>query len=128
MGIKKVEGFCTVCGSDILSFEGLSGCPNCDTKSVPCSYDKQVNISINWHELRLLVMWAENWYNHSLKDSDEDRMNVVFSIAERIRRQHPDLSKDSPLTMAEEFQKIVDMFPGAIHNMPGVEGGNHGES
>lgn len=96
-----VEGFCTTCNFQVESFDGLTQCPQCGSKGVPCAYKNQVTVSVNTHELRLLCIWAENWGN---KIGSPD---VVYAIAGRLRRQLVD--KDLPLTMADEFQQLRDM-------------------
>jgi hypothetical protein len=92
-------GFCTRCSLKIESFEGLTQCPRCGSKGVPCGYDAQVSISVNTHELRILCIWAENWAGST--DADED---TVYAIAARLRRQLGD--NDYPLTMADEFRAL----------------------
>ena len=84
---SKSGGFCIECGYIVNSFDGLSSCPMCNSTSIPCSWKDQVNISINWHELRIIIMWAENWWNKTKK---EEQMNPVFGVAERIRKQYPE--------------------------------------
>jgi len=114
------SGFCTYCGFIIESFEGLNGCPNCGTTSIPCSDEDQVNVCINWHELRTLCMWAEKWGNEKVGDA-----SLIYSIAGRIRYQHP--HRDS-LTLADNIQELPKKFPGIKFstNVPGVETDNNG--
>jgi hypothetical protein len=109
------EGFCTLCGCQIESFDNLECCPNCKTQSLPCSWDNQVNISINWHELRLIFMWAEKW---GMKHCDG--AGVVYSIADRIRNQYPNKSS---LTFADEIEELKKMFgrDNVQTNFPGIE-------
>ena len=104
------EGFCTICGIDIESFENLTQCPNCGTISIPCSYAKQVNVSINIHELRLLCIWAERWAGQT--DADQ---NVVYAIATRLRKQ---LTSKECLTLADEFTALKDAGINYSTNMP----------
>ncbi len=99
-------GFCTHCGHRVDSFEGLSACPACGSKGVPCANEDQVTVSINWHELRLLCIWAENW-QRSLKE----RSTVVYAIARRIAAQHPGRS---PLTLAGEIADVAKQFGGSV--------------
>jgi len=96
-------GFCTECGHAFPSFEGLTGCPACGTKNSPCANTEQVSISINWHELRILVMWAENWQRRI------SGSRVVYSIAKRIAAQHPG---KIALTLAGELGEVAQKFPG----------------
>jgi len=97
-------GFCTRCSFKIESWEGLTECPQCGSKSIPCGFEDQVDISINTHELRILCIWSENWGKQIEKDSGESDANTVYAIAGRIRKQLGE--KDCPLTMADEFNSM----------------------
>lgn len=107
-------GFCTECGVRIVSFDGLTACPACGTTGIPCSDDNQVTVSVNWHELHLLCVWAEH-YAHSIKSP-----GVVYAIARRLQQQFPDRHK---LTLAAEIQEVKRQFGqhGFETNIPGVE-------
>ena len=96
----------------------------CGATTIPCGWENQVDVSINWHELRILIMWAENYWNGVKK---EGQLNPIYAIAERIRAQHPDRAKKLSLTLAGEIQQIVDHFGSAnvTHTIPGVEGGTY---
>ena len=108
------EGFCTDCGVPVESFEGLSECPNCGSKGMPCSFSNQVEVSINWHELQLLCIWAERWGHAKCGGA-----GTVYSIAQRLMDQHPDRS---PLTLARQVQDLKDLHGGDVDtNVPGVE-------
>lgn len=93
-------GFCTTCSFKIASFDGLTCCPNCGSKGVPCGVENQVTVEVNTHELRLLCIWAEH-YGNQIKNAD-----VIYGIAARLRRQLP---KDLCLTMADEFGELKRM-------------------
>jgi predicted RNA-binding Zn-ribbon protein involved in translation (DUF1610 family) len=95
--IAERVGFCTLCGADILSWDGLYACPACGSKSVPCAEAHQVTVSINWHELRILCIWAENWQR------EKGCNPVVYAIAKRIAAQHPGRA---PLTLAGELGEL----------------------
>lgn len=109
---EKPAGFCTLCGVDILSFKYLSDCPNCGTTNQPCGIENQVNVSINWHELRVLCMWAERWA------AEKKLGNVVYSIAERLAKQFPERT---PLTIAGEIGQLKDAGHKVETNFPGIE-------
>lgn len=99
-------GFCTACGVRVDSFGALDRCPACGTKGVPCAWGDQVAVSINWHELRVLVMWAEN-YARAYGDAPGVTTNMraaVYAIAKRISDQHPEAG---PLTMASEVAELA---------------------
>lgn len=105
--MTKTGGFCTHCGHEVESFEGLTGCPTCGTTGVPCAYENQVDININWHELRILVIWAEN-YQRSLKDAGD---RVVYAIARRLQAQHPD---KPALSLAGELGEISKRYETSV--------------
>jgi hypothetical protein len=117
-----MEGFCTQCGLEIESFEGLERCPRCGTDGKPCDYANQLTVSINLHELRLLCIWAENW---GTKCNGTD---VVYAIANRLRKQFPEKFKDHPLTMADEFKQLKDCGYDFLTNHPAADNPETGES
>lgn len=98
-----MSGFCIQCGTRFESFDGLDCCPACGTQSIPCSDDNQVTISVNLQELRVLVMWAENWQR------ERNLGRTVYAIARRIRAQY---SQDIPLTLADGLGEIA-----SLHNV-----------
>lgn len=94
-------GFCTECGRKVESFEGLKACPACDSASVPCVDEHQVSVSINWHELRILAIWAENYQR-------AQRLGrTVYAIAKRLEAQHPERG---PLTLAGELGEVAKQY------------------
>lgn len=107
---------CTICGSEFSENEliGVACCPKCGTKKLPCSIADDVTIKINWHELRVLVIWAENWARQIDKEQEnkqeegwKDPFNHLYSImtiAERIQKQHPD--KETKLTLFGEIRQL----------------------
>ena len=97
-------GFCTDCGTVLESFDGLDRCPACGTTGLPCASGDQVSVSVNWHELRILVMWAENWARQHKGCTETDMSRTVYGIARRLRAQHPERI---PLTLAEEMGEIA---------------------
>lgn len=101
-------GFCTLCGFNIESFDGLSGCPRCGTMDKPCSTSDQVEVSVNIHELRVLCIWAERWATLPRPDGQDVPVDLVYGIALRLRRQLREKGKDNPLTMADEIQALRD--------------------
>jgi len=117
---EEHEGFCTLCRFKIKSFNNLEKCPNCDTTSVPCSYSNQVDININWQELRLLCIWAERWGHEKVKAA-----SLIYSIIQRIQEQH---QNKLPLSLAEEIQNLPkELNIKVITNIPGVETNKDGE-
>jgi hypothetical protein len=115
--MKMCEGFCTDCGYEIESFEGLSECPFCGTTHAPCSNKEQVNISVNWHELRILAIWAENWASLH-KDDDSTMLNCIWGISHRVEKQFPGKPK---LTLAGELSDLKREYPTLETNILGIE-------
>ena len=104
-------GFCTRCGTEVESFEGLSACPACGTRGVPCAWADQVDVSVNWHELRCLVMWAERWTGSSDDPGMKQAHYVVYQIARRIAAQYPGRA---PLTFAGEMGAVAAEYDVAV--------------
>ena len=105
MSGTRPGGYCTLCGHEIASFDGLRACPACGSTAVPCSWADQVDISVNWHELRILVMWAEMWARTGGMEVGHRRL--VGRIARTLRAQHPDRS---PLTLAGEVGDLAKEY------------------
>ena len=99
---------CSLCGKEFTDeeIEGVMKCPNCGTKSLPCAISDDVEIKINWHELRILVIWAENWARKcdaEESDREEKMMLSIMTIAERLQRQFPEKTK---LTLFAEIREL----------------------
>jgi len=99
---------CTYCGTEFTDEElqNAHDCPTCHTTGIPCSIAEDVTIKINWHELRILGIWADN-YAQSLHDESK---GIVGKILQRIERQYP---KMTPLTLAGEVKRLQEEYPGA---------------
>ena len=50
---------CVICDHEVDSTCRLRACPKCGTTSIPCDSSLDVTVKINWHELRILAIWAE---------------------------------------------------------------------
>src|SRR3974390_2998828 len=91
---RKEVMWCVDCGARFTQeeIEGW-GCPKCGSQSVPCDVDKDTTVEVNWHELRILVIWAENWAGHCRRqevDRSSKTMPVtVAAIARRLQGQRP---------------------------------------
>ncbi len=59
-----------------------------------------VEIRVNWHELRILGMWAANYAN---AHCDESARKALASVLHSIAVQYPELAADRPLTLAGEI-------------------------
>ena len=72
--------------------------------------DWDVQVNINWQELRILTMWAERWMIHACEQGWEGAptcLEVVRAIAARLGAQHPALPA---LTFIGEVEEMREMF------------------
>ena len=91
---RKEVMWCVDCGARFTQEEIKGwGCPKCGSQGVPCGVEKDTTVEINWHELRILVIWAENWAQHCKRqrsdDSSEKMPKTVTAIARRLQAQRP---------------------------------------
>lgn len=107
MSERKEVMWCTVCGARFAEEEIKGwGCPKCGNQGVPCGCDQDVKVEVNWHELRILTIWAENWAHKIDKADEADSIApelVVQAIARRLQRQHPNLTQ---LTLSGEVAAL----------------------
>ena len=101
---------CVLCDHVVDDTTGMSKCPSCGTKSLPVDTNDDVMVKINWHELRILGIWAENWARRIEKDS-QGSVGVVDAIATRLEKQFPE---KTPVTLCREIAKLQDVFPSAM--------------
>lgn len=91
---------CTICGKEFTDEELVSAfnCPSCSTKNVPCNISEDVSVKINWHELHILVVWAERWARRIDENAKKfstttepfNHLYTIMVIAERLQKQYPD--------------------------------------
>lgn len=105
---KKVAR-CIICNEEFCEkdIKAASCCPKCNNKGLPANPKDDVIIKINWHELRILCIWAENWARKCDKDNNEALKCVltVNCIARRIQNQHQD--KLLKLTLSGEIEDLI---------------------
>ena len=96
---------CLICNEEFTGKElkDFDRCPKCGNTGIPCSPKEDVIIKINWHELRILVIWAENWANKIDKDCATKPAVTIVCIARRVQNQYPD---KTPLTLTGEIQQL----------------------
>lgn len=101
--MTNAAAWCVVCGGRYTSeeIEGQTACPGCKSTSVPCDPAEDVTVEINWHELRILGIWAEH---HAKK---HDGLNIIQAITRRLEAQYPDLP---PLTLSGEVAELRKEF------------------
>lgn len=111
---------CLVCGStiDVGEDDSFGACPHCGSNVIPADLAESADIHITWHELRILIFWAEFWasYCNTTGQGTETMHKVLYGIADRITMQHLDAPT---LTFAGEvanlrsagFQVLQDVVP-----------------
>ena len=102
--------WCTLCGARFTDDElkGAVCCPKCGDKGVPCDTALDLFVRVNWHELRVLGIWAEN-YAHSCDSKDETShlTKTVHAITGRLQRQFPG---KTPLTLSGEISQLKEHY------------------
>jgi hypothetical protein len=68
-----------------------------------------VEIKINWYELRLLCIWAENWAEEKC---DQDSQSTFEAIVERLDKYRPEGS--AALTLTQEVKDLQEVYPDAM--------------
>jgi hypothetical protein len=119
--VSEIAAWCVVCGGRYTEEQilGASACPGCASTGVPCDPKQDLDVRINWHELRILVMWAENWARQSATSGTDpgfDGRAVVAGIARRLQGQQPDMI---PLTLFGEIQDLRKEFGEVTTNVKG---------
>ena len=111
MAEEKKTIRCTLCGEEFTDSEVINAyaCLNCGATGIPCHIEDDVTIKINWHELRILGIWADNWIQRCTGDVADESKKVVAAILARIQKQHP---KKDPLTLAGEIKQLQQTYPG----------------
>jgi predicted RNA-binding Zn-ribbon protein involved in translation (DUF1610 family) len=124
---RKEVMWCVDCGARFTNEEIKGwGCPKCGNQGVPCDTEKDTTVEINWHELHILVVWAENWAQNRRASStkDDQKMPITVSaIARRLQAQKPAFG---PLTLSGEIASLpADLANAGIkvsamkaHNIP----------
>lgn len=106
---RKETQWCCLCGARFTEaeVEGATCCPRCGDGGVPCDAAKDLTVRVNWLELRILGIWAENWAQHCQRTAPNDpggaRPAVIHAITRRIERQHPG---NTPLTLSGEIIEV----------------------
>ncbi len=120
MDQEQIAAWCTTCGYKVTQAkldQGLSCCPSCGSTGIPCSSKFDTTVNINWHELRILTIWAENWARQVSEEQDYSNIKVVHAIARRLQEQKPAFA---PLTLAgevRELQQFLQEHGGSIKSI-----------
>ena len=88
---------------DAQPVKAQGSCPSCGTHAVPISSDDDVTVKINWHEIRVLGIWAENYIGQVQGEAGAQGQATIRAIARRIRAQFPERS---PVTLSGEVAAL----------------------
>ncbi len=96
------EMWCTTCGARMSKeeTEGVAGCPKCKATGIPCGPEQDFVLEVNWHELRILGIWASNW---AQKECDKGSQQTLRGILRRLEQQAPG---ESPLSLGGEIRQL----------------------
>lgn len=82
-------------------------CPECGERGIPADLAERLTISITWHELRVLCIWAERWAGKAPESERAFMLRTVYGIADRIQMQH--LDQKVGLTFRSELAELSGM-------------------
>ena len=99
---------CVQCDASFTSAELVAmpitgGCPSCGTESLPVGTDADVTVKINWHELRILGIGAENWAERIEGEGGVSARMTLKAIVRRLQTQYPERP---PLTLSGEVEAL----------------------
>lgn len=105
--IEEKVALCLVCRKEFTEEETKTAtcCPNCKSTSVPADPREKATITLTYHELRILCIWASNW---AIKTGEVKNNIVIESIINNIHQQD---DKIPALSLREEFTGILKEFP-----------------
>ena len=85
---------CIVCRTEFTEDEvketAKNGCPVCGYQGMTMFTNGDLNIDINWFELRLICMWAEAL---ALQMGDDHSLNAFYSTINEIVKQLPECGR-----------------------------------
>lgn len=111
----EIDIRCALCEKEYYSndplLKNIETCPNCNTKWPPCRIDEDVNLKINWFDLRLLANFAVRW-SDSLTEDEGNARAVLQAVLKRISQHRP---KDAPaLTIYQEVKELQQIMPNSM--------------
>jgi len=104
---------CIVCRTlfDHKELKNNNGCPICGYQGPTMLTKGDINININWFELRLICAWSESMV---LNIGDEHSKNAFYGVIKAIKDQLPN---SEPITIFDQTPMINDTIPdGTLFN------------
>ena len=105
---------CTKCYGEFSKEEtkNVSCCPKCGSKGLPMLISQDVEIKINWHELRILCIWAENWAEAKFDQDSRDSRSMLEAMMNRLDKYRPE--GGAALTLTREVKELQEVYPETI--------------
>ena len=109
---------CTTCEAEFTDAElkDAFACPSCGSEGIPCSIAQDVTVKINWHELRILTIWANF---HAQAHCDPGSQKSLATIIQRLETQRPD--GFPALSILGELRAFQDAGCDVTYHGPGGE-------
>jgi hypothetical protein len=109
---------CTTCSAEFTDEEiaTAEACPSCGTTGTPMSIAEDTTININWHELRILTIWASNW---AQEKCDPGSQRALETILRRLDAQRP--KGWAGLTVFQEIKELPQQLKDLGINCGNVE-------
>jgi predicted RNA-binding Zn-ribbon protein involved in translation (DUF1610 family) len=103
--VEKKTTRCVECEAEFADSElkGANVCPRCGTDSLPCNIARDTTVRLNWHELRILTIWANNW---ACEKCPESSRRALAAIIRRLEAQRPSEAGWAALTLAGEIRDL----------------------
>ncbi len=99
---------CVDCRAEFTEAEtkDQSACPTCGSKGTPSDPRKDVQITINPHELRILTIWAGFHADNQEGTMKLEMQKTVTAICSALKKQ--DALKGVGLSFADDVQEVAD--------------------
>lgn len=96
---------CIICSAEFADGEVVgNACPACGISALPVQISQDVTVRINWHELRILTIWATNYSIHAGFDLPDTL--PLRAIIDRLMAQRPE--GFAALTLAMERDELAE--------------------
>lgn len=88
----------------------LRQCPNCGTSISPVDPAKDIKISINLEELKILTIWSDHYAQTFLDASAKIELDAIFGrLKKQAEEQLP--GKNICLTLKDELELLKSEYP-----------------
>lgn len=112
--IERKKGLrCVLCRfeaskEEVLKYPpGIIGCPNCGTKLNPMKIEHDIEVSLNWQDIRLLAIYAKRWTTVFDKNnlSEKQSIQALDDLIARLAKYQPEGAQ--PLTVPKEIEIVI---------------------